>query len=124
VDGICGVVTERELRHAALVELSSIGLRLERPFDAATASRTIQLEIELPDIDEILWARGHVTFAHLSPMGGYHPSGQPRLWCRAGIQIEVAAGRDLRILREYVIETRRARLAATQRPTLDVSLAS
>jgi hypothetical protein len=57
-------------------------------------------------------------------MGGMHADGQPRLWCRAGIQIDAAAGRDMRMLREYVIETRRARLAATERPTLDVSLAA
>jgi hypothetical protein len=122
LDGLCGVVSDRELRHAALVELSSVGLRLERPFDPANASRSVQLEIELPDIDEIVWARGHVTFAHLSPMGGYHADGQPRFWCRAGIQIDIAAGRDLRLLREYVVESRRARLAAVPRPLLDVEL--
>lgn len=124
LDGLCGVVTDRDLRHAAMVDLSSMGMRLERPFDPATASRTVQLEIELPGIDDILWARGHVTFAHLSPMGGLHANGQPRFWCRAGIQIDAATGRDMRMLREYVIETRRARLAATERPTLDVSLAA
>lgn len=124
LDGLCGVVTDRDLRHAAMVDLSSMGMRLERPFDPATASRTVQLEIELPGIDDIFWARGHVTFAHLSPMGGLHANGQPRFWCRAGIQIDAATGRDMRMLREYVIETRRARLAATERPTLDVSLAA
>lgn len=123
LDGLCGVVSDRELRHAALVELSSVGLRLERPFDPANASRSVQLEIELPGIDEIVWARGHVTFAHLSPMGGSHADGQPRFWCRAGIQIDIAAGRDLRLLREYVVEARRARLAAVPRPLLDVDLA-
>jgi hypothetical protein len=122
VDGMCGVVTQRELGHAAMVDLSSFGVRLERPFDPATASRTVQLELELPGVDEIMWARGHVTFAHLSPMGGRHRDGQPRLWCRAGIRIDGAAGRDMRLLRDYVIETRRARLASVERPTLDVSM--
>ena len=124
LDGLCGVVTHRDLQPAAMVDLSSMGLRVERPFDPAAASRTVQLEIELPGIDEIVWARGHVTFAHLSPIGGRHADGQPRLWCRAGIQIDAAAGRDLRMLREYVIETRRARLARAERPTLDVTLAA
>jgi hypothetical protein len=112
VDGLCGVVANQDLRHAALSELSAIGLRIELPFDRCAATRTIQLEIELPGVDEIIWARGHVTFAHLSPMGGIHPDGQPRLWCRAGIHIEDAARTDRRLLRDYVIETRRSRRAA------------
>ena len=113
VDGLCGVVTQRELCPAAMVDLSSMGLRIERPFDRKTANRTIQLEIELPGVDEIVWASGHVTFAHLSPMGGRHEDGQPRLLCRAGIQIEAGARHDLRLLRDYVFETRRTqRLAA------------
>jgi len=111
LDGLCGVVTQHAFRHAALVDLSSMGLRLERPFDPATASRAVQLELELPGVDEIVWARGEVTFAHLSPMGGTHPDGQPRLWCRAGIQITAAAGRDLNRLRDYVYEARRVRVS-------------
>jgi len=109
VDGLCGVVTQRDLRHAKMVDLCAIGLRLELPFDPAATSRTVHLEIELPEIDEIVWARGQVTFAHLSPMGGRHPDGQPRLWCRAGVRIELAASRERRLLRDYVVETRRAR---------------
>ena len=108
IDGLCGVVGKRELRHAALLDLSALGLRLERVFDPASAGRLVQLEIELPGIDEVIWARGEVTFAHLSPMGGRHPDGQPRLWCRAGIRIDRVATRERRLLRDYVIETRRA----------------
>ncbi|MBS1118612.1 MAG: hypothetical protein H6Q90_840 [Deltaproteobacteria bacterium] len=114
VDGLCGVVTGRDLRHAAMVDLSSIGVRLELPFDATATTRTVQLEIELPNVDEIVWARGQVTFAHLSPMGGHHPDGQPRLWCRAGVHIDLAAQRDRRLLRDYVVETRRSRRLAAE----------
>lgn len=114
VDGLCGVVTGHDLRHAAMIDLSSLGLRLELPFDHTATRRTLQLEIELPGVDEIMWARGHVTFAHLSPMGGSHPDGQPRLWCRAGVHIEAAARRDRHLLRDYVVETRRARRVATE----------
>jgi hypothetical protein len=124
VDGLCGVVSKRDLLPAAMIDLSSMGVRLERPFDPATASRTVQLELELPGLDEILWAKGHVTFAHLSPMGGVRADGQPRMWCRAGIQIDAAGTRDMRLLREYVIETRRARLMAAERPELDITLAA
>lgn len=97
-----------------MVDLSSMGLRIERPFDRKAASRTVQLEIELPEVDEIVWASGHVTFAHLSPMGGRHEDGQPRLRCRAGIQIQAGARRDLRLLRDYVFETQRARQVAAE----------
>ena len=117
VNGLCGVVTQRDLRPAAMLDLSSLGVRIERPFDRTTASRTVQLEIELPEVDEIVWARGHVTFAHLSPMGGRHEDGQPRLRCRAGIRIEAAAQRDLRMLRDYVFETARARQRAADEAT-------
>lgn len=109
LDGLCGVVSRDALRHAALLDLSALGLRLERLFDPTLASRVVQLEIELPGTDEIVWARGEVTFAHLSPMGGHHPDGQPRLRCRAGIRIDRVAGHERRLLRDFVIETRRAR---------------
>lgn len=114
MEGLCGVVTRRDLRQAAMVDLSSLGLRLELPFDPTATSPTIQLEIEIPGVDEIMWARGQVTFAQLSPMGGCHPDGQPRLWCRAGVHIDLAAGRDRRLLRDYVIETHRARRQAAE----------
>jgi hypothetical protein len=72
----------------------------------------VQVEIELPGTDEIVWARGEVTFAHLTPLGGTHPNGQPRLRCLAGIRMDRLAGHDRRLLRDYVIETRRARRVA------------
>jgi hypothetical protein len=118
LDGLCTVVTDRDVRHASMVDLSSTGIRIERPFDPATGIDAIQLEIELPGIDEILWACGHVMFAHVSVMGGFGSHAQPRLWCQEGIQIDEAAGRDRRLLRDYVIQTHRTRLAAI-RPTLD-----
>lgn len=112
LEGLCGVVSKDELRYAALLDLSALGLRLERLFDPALASRVVQIEIELPGTDEIVWARGEVTFAHLTPLGGYHPDGQPRLRCVAGIRMDRLAGHDRRLLRDYVIETRRARRVA------------
>jgi hypothetical protein len=95
------------MRHAALQDLSAYGLRIERPFDPKAASPRLQLEIELPGIDEVLWANGSVTFAHLSPMGGKHPDGEPRMWCRAGVRIDGLARSERRLLGDYVFETRR-----------------
>ena len=105
VDGLCGVVSHNDIRHASMVQLSSSGIRLERVFDPRTAARTVALEIELPGIDEIIWARADVAFARLTPLGGTHASGQPRLWCRAGLRIVDGAARHLRLLRDLVYDS-------------------
>ncbi len=105
VDGWCGVVTHHDLRHATVLELSETGIRLERVFDPAVAARTVALELELPGIDEIIWARADVAFARLTPLGGTHASGQPRFRCRAGLRIADAATRHLRLLRDFVFAT-------------------
>ena len=104
-DGICGVVAGRAVMPASMMDLSWLGLRLELPFDHTTASRVVQLEIEVPGLDEIVWAQGHVTFAKLTPMGGFHPDGQPRLWCSAGVQIDAAASRERRLVRDFGMDT-------------------
>lgn len=106
VDGFCGVVAERDLRHASLKDLSERGLRLEQVFDPTTAKRTVQLEIELPGVDEVVWANAVVTFAHLSPLGGRRADGQPRFLCRAGLRIDGISGVERRLLRDYVQWTR------------------
>lgn len=114
-DGICGILAGCALVPASMMDLSWLGLRLELPFDHTMASRVgrsiVQLEIEVPGLDEIVWAQGHVTFAKLTPMGGFHPDGQPRLWCSAGVQIDVAAASERRLVRDLVMDTTRAREA-------------
>src|SRR4051812_5269635 len=97
-------------------DLSTLGLRLERPFDPATARPVVQLEIELPGIDEIVWTSAVVTHAHLTPLPGRGPDGHPRFWCRAGLRLADAAQRERRLLRDYVFEQLVARRAvATER---------
>jgi hypothetical protein len=102
VDGFCGVVTDHDLRHATMHDLSEHGLRLERPFDPATAKKVVQLEIDLPGLDEVVWASGVVTFASLTPMGGRTADGQPRFWCRAGLRLDGISRREQALLRDYV----------------------
>lgn len=109
VEGLCGVVANDDLRHASMRDMSTTGLRLERPFDPKTASPVVQLEIELPGIDEVVWAKGLVTFAFLSPMPGRTADGQPRFWCSAGLRIANVCERERRLMRDYVIETLRTR---------------
>ncbi|CAN5923803.1 hypothetical protein BH11MYX3_BH11MYX3_00480 [soil metagenome] len=105
VDGFCGVVTyDDDLHHASMSNLSTLGLRLERPFDPNTARPIVQLEIELPGLDEVVWASAIVTCAYLTPMPGRRPDGQPRFWCRAGLRIADASRRERRMLHDYVFE--------------------
>lgn len=104
VDGFVGVASDHDLVHAEMTDLSLIGLRMDRVFDPATASPVVQLEIELPGIDEVVWTSAYVTRAHLSPLPGRDAHGNPRFWCRAGLRIGDCAGRERRMLRDYVIE--------------------
>ncbi len=106
------MVANDEIRHASLRDLSEIGLRLERPFDPKTARPVVQLEIDLPGIDEVLWARAEVSFAILTPMAGRTADGQPRFWCSAGLRLAGVCQRERTLLRDYVVETRRARWVA------------
>jgi hypothetical protein len=105
-----------------MLDLSTSGLRLERPFDPRSASRVVQLEIELPGIDEIVWARAEVTFAHLSPLPGRTADGQPRFWCRAGLRIADICRRESHLLRDYVVETLRTTFRHRPVPDRRVSL--
>jgi hypothetical protein len=105
VDGLCGVVTNNDLRPATMTDLSTLGLRVERPFDPKTARPIVQLEIDLPGIDEVVWASAVVTHAFLTPMPGRNQDGQPRFWCKAGLRIADLCGRERKLLRDYVIES-------------------
>lgn len=108
VDGLCGVVANDDLHHASMSDLSTLGLRLERPFDPEAARPVVQLEIELPGIDEVVWASAVVTRAVLTPMGKT-VDGQPRFWCRAGLRLSDVCSRERVLLRDYVVETLRMR---------------
>jgi hypothetical protein len=109
LDGFCGVVAANDdLHHASLRDLSTLGLRLERPFDPKTARPVVQLEIELPGVDEVVWASAQVTHARLTPHGKT-PDGQPKFWCSAGLRIGEVSRAEKRLLQDYVIESLLAR---------------
>jgi len=120
VDGLCGVASHNDLYNAAMTDLSTTGLRLERVFDPKAAKPIVQLEIELPGIDEVVWASAAVTHAHLTPIGRTE-DGQPRFWCKAGLRIADASRAERTMLRDYVVETIRAqRHIADRRDYADV----
>jgi len=107
VEALCWeLVAGRELC-ALAVELSAAGLRLERPYTGGPTRRSLPLELEVPGIDEVMWAKADACFDHLVPATG--PAGGPLgLIRRTGYRIVAAAARDLRMLHELVVETDRA----------------
>ena len=100
------LVGDRE-QSALVVDLSTEGARLERPYTGGRLLREAPLQLEVPGIDEVMWARGDVVFDQLvqtkAPNGG--PYGLLR---RTGYRIALAAARDLRMIRDYVYEMHRS----------------
>lgn len=129
---MCWELVGEQERGSMVVDLSTQGARLERPYvpvtyvdydgmelgpagrsryvsPPATMSRfaRVPMQIELPGLDEVLWARGDVVFDELVPvksLGG--PFGLMR---RTGVHISLGARRDLDLLSDFVWETHRKR---------------
>ena len=116
IEAICWEVVGDKEMSSLVIDISSEGARLERPYTGGRIEREVPLQLEVPGIDEVMWARGDVVFDRLVPIktdadiithGG--PFGLMRT---TGYRIAVAAARDLRMLRDYVYEMYRARRAA------------
>jgi hypothetical protein len=121
---------DRELS-SLVVDLSSDGARLERPYtprskwdvplELGPAGRgawahvarhdgVIPFQLELPEVDEVLWARGDVVFDELVPVktqGG--PFGLVR---RTGLHLSLGARRDMHLLRDWIHEMHARQRAA------------
>lgn len=104
------MIGDRE-HSALLVDVSSEGARVERPYIGGRIEYEVPLQIEVPGIDEVMWARGDVVFDKLVPARG-KIGGPFGLIRRTGYRIALAAARDLRLLRDYVYEMHAKRLAA------------
>lgn len=85
-----------------IVDLSEDGLRLQRPVGGRIPS-SLQLEFEIPEVDEVVWARGEVRFDEVwrLPTIGDGLSGIVRT---SGISLVTMASRHRRLLREYVMD--------------------
>lgn len=122
IAALCWELVEGRERSALAVDLSPAGVRIERPYTGGPTRREVPLQLEVPGIDEVMWARGDACFDVLvpdrSPAGG--PLGLIR---RTGYRLAGAAARDLRLLKELVYETARARIAAVAAPP-DLGLAA
>lgn len=135
---LCWEIDGDRERSSLVVDLSSEGARLERPYaprskwdvplelgpaGASTwmpGSRhdgVIPLQLELPEIDEVLWARGDVVFDELVPVssrGG--PFGLVR---RTGLHLSLGARRDLHLLRDWIYEMHARQRAANDDNAVD-----
>lgn len=93
----CTEISERHERYAMISDVSPRGLRLHRP-STGPMERMVQLEFDLPGVDELIWAQGMVRFNHL------WRAGQGPVLHTTGIEIVRAAGRHLRLLRDYALQ--------------------
>jgi hypothetical protein len=124
MEALCWEIIDERETSALVVDLSMDGARVERPYIGGRIERAVPLQLEVPGLDEVMWARADVVFDQLvasrSPQAG--PFGLLR---RTGYRIAIAAARDLRLLRDYVFEVYRsqidvynARYASTMRSAL------
>lgn len=108
VEAFCSELLPRHERPALVVDLSPVGARIERPYVGGPTPREIDLELEVPEVDEVIRARGEVCFDLITqaPRGQGGPLGLLRT---TGLRLVQAAARDLRLLRDCVFELRRMR---------------
>lgn len=87
------------MRHALVIDLSEDGLRLQRPIGGPRV-RQLAIELEIPGIDEVMWARGEICFDEVwRTRDPAVPGGMTRT---SGVKLVSAASRHLRMLREFV----------------------
>jgi len=108
IDALCWEIIDGKEASGLAVDLSSLGLRIERPYTGGPTRKEVQLEIEVPGIDEIVWAKGEASSDILVPTS--LPAGGPMgLIRRTGYRLILAAQRDLRMIKELVWETAKLR---------------
>jgi hypothetical protein len=111
LEALCWEVVGEHESSALVVDLSLDGARLERPFLGGRIEREVPLQIEVPGLDEVMWARGDVVFDRLVPDST--PAGGPfGLLRRTGYRLALVAARERRWLRDYLFEMNRALRAA------------
>jgi len=94
--GVDAVAWDEAGREALVVDLSADGLRIERPHVRPIMSERIQIELELPEIDEVAWIGGEICFDR-----------RVHRVQSTGIRVVSAAARDLRRIRDFVFERAR-----------------
>lgn len=109
VETLCSDHTGETEQHALVVDLSEQGMRLQRPLVGVPRSRIVQLEFEIPGVDELVWAKGLVCFDEIWRVPPAWESTKLSGVVRTtGVQLTAATSRHKRLLREYVNDTWRS----------------
>lgn len=103
VESLCTELQDEQARHAIVTDLSTEGLRIQRPL-GGRHGRTIPIEFEIPEVDEVMWALGTVCFDEVKPAAPGSPIAVAGMVRSTGIRLVCAAERHKRILREYVMD--------------------
>jgi hypothetical protein len=99
-------VNERQMI-GMIVDVSERGLRVQRVLKrSGQTSRLLQLEFELPGTGEVIWAKGEVCFDGLWQVP-LDSEGRVATLRTSGVRVVGAAGKHLRLMRDYVRELRR-----------------
>lgn len=99
-------------REGLLLDLGPRGARLEQPYVGGRTPEEVYLEMIVPEMGEIIVAKGEPCFDQIRPATiTSGPAGPFGLIRRTGYRIVAAASRDLRLLREFVMELRRSQRA-------------
>ncbi len=77
---------------------------MQRPL-GGPRRRALQLEFEIPGVDELMWAKGVICFDQLWCVEPASMGDMSGLLRTSGIEIVAAAERHKRLLREYVNDT-------------------
>jgi hypothetical protein len=101
VDALCWEVSDEGETSAMAVDLSQGGIRIERPYVGGRTREVVPLQLDIPGIDELLWARGDVC-SDIVVAGKHRLAPLVR---RTGYRIAMAARRDRKMLREYVFDS-------------------
>jgi len=100
VEAYCSELIDDAERPALVVDFAPFGLRIQRPYVSGRLPREISLELEVPEIDEVIWARAAVVFDQLRPAPRGTQGGPLGFLRTTGLRIVAAAARDLRLLRD------------------------
>jgi len=108
-------VAERQLL-GMIVDVSEDGLRVERLLRrSGEGDGVVQLEFELPGTQERIWAKGQICFDALAPRPLETAPGRVAMVRTSGIRVVAAAGKHLRLIRDFVRELRGARAMNDER---------
>jgi hypothetical protein len=106
-DALCTEVVDGKSRLGFAVELSPTGIRLERPYRPGPRPFEVDLELTLPDEDDVLFAEGRVRFDELrrAPPGSALAAAGGLIRV-TGLSLDRFGVRDRRLLLDYVMDRR------------------